>query len=223
MSIIRYPVEGELGLSPVLSGCLDRKCVWLLHDLGDPDLLREQMLHYETSDLSYRFRGTLKPPAMSEMVLTQAATRLVLATAYPGMQQNWVAIGDEDDLKEAIDTLIFNGYVEQEVRPEGNFYGITRRGADADVLMRMWTPGNASSALAIRDVPIAERTVYEHMLALQDAGWEWQPLPPLKKRRGYNLRYAIGDDKIFYSSATSNNVMCNSYLRALQAAEDCLG
>ena len=68
------------------------------------------------------------------------------------------------------------------------------------------------------EVPVAELTALELMLHLEQSGWTWKLLPQGMATR-CALAYAVGDEKIWYST---KKTVCEPYLHCLAKVDELL-
>ena len=198
----------------------------VLGDLGEPDQLQTELKGWSPQGgLRYTFKGVLQDDqdGVTEPLCTEVVTSMFYGAAFPDSPPSkHIAVSDR--WRETVYSLEAAGLVKLTFHRGVETFAFTEEGFGDDALTCQWQLSQPEPALAVREgVPLAERTSWELLRLMKDAGWRWLPwVAPSQRRRSVWLPegYTPGDPMLFFSSPSTTIVICQSYLVALLRAEE---
>lgn len=114
--------------------------------------------------------------------------------------------------------LAQSGFVRAEVMQGRSQWRLTHRGANGVVFARTLARGPMDLASPRPDgaIKLADRTCFELLCMLCDAGWAWQQLPSTRHKRHALAPYRVGDPLVY---RTSGIKVSKAYLQCLLSAQ----
>jgi hypothetical protein len=168
-----------------------------------------------------------KDAAADNASMTRLIDKFMSAGALPGSNKVFEITAGPDGLYESI-LEAWQAYSFVEEVAEGQ-WRLTQSGLDEIRVSSRISEG--SPALAVRDVPVREKSSFECLLCLCDSAWSWRPLPHSAQDRA-TLRYEIlpatdvgaggappPPPKVFYTSLTSQKEYLQCLLLASELAD----
>ena len=146
--------------------------VHVLEDFGKPDVLHGQFLAWANDDRHLVYTFPFVPPdVVAEPELSRVVTFLVHSGAggKKSSLNEWPIVAE--DMFPVVRALDDLDLVEVDRADDTTLRcQFTQRAMEDGVLCSFWSLSNPSPALAVRDIPAADKTSYELLRALLDDG-----------------------------------------------------
>lgn len=206
----------------VVAGTPSHGDVFLLHDLGHPDVLKTDMKVWQHDGGLVHTLAGISHNHVQEPLLSEVITKLIHNSAFPERKDMELPLVDADH-KECTHALACLGYLVVVGTELGERAKLLPKALESTSLRSWFELRNPSLVFAPRPwLALEDGTSYDFLVTMLDTGWTWKQLVGFSARKKVRspLQYRPGDPKIFFSRDDRSKSICKYYLQALLQAED---